>query len=237
MSRVTVVVGTECRETQNIQLYVPVQQSVYLTCEDLEHFGFATKCPGRVSPLIRTARHAHMENCRKRIETELRRHHKGGREMDEGEHEQAATTERMATTRRTRGRVAAARSAQGPSNEKTNGCQQQQDRRGWRRTLRLSRRQDGAKPLDYLTKSSEKRNRSDLTGVAAEQRSRQVEVKEQELETEARLLAEAERSCQAGRAATEGLGTVIGEEERLEEEFRKIGGGAKGGRTHKSATQ
>ena len=40
--------------------------------ENLEEFGFTTRCPGCMSLLRGTARQAHTENCRRRIEEELK---------------------------------------------------------------------------------------------------------------------------------------------------------------------
>ena len=45
---------------------------MYITREDLEVFGFATKCLRFMSLLKGTARQAHTENCRRRIEEEMR---------------------------------------------------------------------------------------------------------------------------------------------------------------------
>ena len=47
-----------------------------ITREDLEVFGFTAKCPGCMSLLKGTARQAHTENCRMRIEELLRAAHR-----------------------------------------------------------------------------------------------------------------------------------------------------------------
>ena len=52
--------------------HVPVPKRVYKTREDLEVLKFTARCRGRVSLLMGTARKAHTENRRRRIEEELR---------------------------------------------------------------------------------------------------------------------------------------------------------------------
>ena len=52
--------------------HVPFPKRVYISRENLEEFGFTAICPGCMSFLQGTARQAHMENCRRRIEEELK---------------------------------------------------------------------------------------------------------------------------------------------------------------------
>ena len=80
---------------------------VYITREDLEHFGFLVECLEYASTLSGTARRAHTENWRKRIETKPERNETvfvSSRERDEGDEfssrwnptmRKAAASERM----------------------------------------------------------------------------------------------------------------------------------------------
>ena len=51
---------------------MPWCRRVYITREDLEVYGFTARCPGCMSLRKGTARQAHLENCPKQIEEELR---------------------------------------------------------------------------------------------------------------------------------------------------------------------
>ena len=65
-----VVMDTEYRENLEAEEHVPVPKRVSISREILEEFGFTARCPGGMSLLRGTARLAHTENCRRRIEEE-----------------------------------------------------------------------------------------------------------------------------------------------------------------------
>ena len=67
-----VVMDKEYRENLEAEEHVPVPKRVYISRENLEEFGFTARCPGCMSLLRGTARLAHTENCRRRIEEELK---------------------------------------------------------------------------------------------------------------------------------------------------------------------
>ena len=52
--------------------HVPVPKRVYISLENLEEFRFTARCTGCMSLLRGTARQAHTENCRRRLEEELK---------------------------------------------------------------------------------------------------------------------------------------------------------------------
>ena len=54
------------------------RREVCISRENLEEFGFAARCPGCMSLLRGTARQAHTQNCRRRVEGGFR-HRQGGR--------------------------------------------------------------------------------------------------------------------------------------------------------------
>ena len=60
------------RMEEGRQSYEPVPRRVYLQKSDFERYGFSMGCPGCVSILKGTARQAHSEGCRKRMETEMK---------------------------------------------------------------------------------------------------------------------------------------------------------------------
>ena len=49
----------EYKEKLEMEEHFPVPKSVYIRREDLEIFGFTATCPGCMSLLKETARHAH----------------------------------------------------------------------------------------------------------------------------------------------------------------------------------
>ena len=59
--------------------HVPVPKRVYISRENSKEFGFTARCPGCMSLLRGTARQAHTENCRRRLEEELKGHSEGTR--------------------------------------------------------------------------------------------------------------------------------------------------------------
>ena len=67
-----VAMDKEYREKLEAEEHVPVPKRVYISREILEVFGFTARCPGCMSLLRGTARQAHTENCRRRIEEELK---------------------------------------------------------------------------------------------------------------------------------------------------------------------
>ena len=67
-----IVMDKEYKEQLEAEEHVPVPKRVYVSRENLEEFGFTARCPGCVSLLRGTARQAHTENCRRRIEEELK---------------------------------------------------------------------------------------------------------------------------------------------------------------------
>ena len=67
-----IVMNEEYKEKFETEEHVPVPKRVYISRENLEEFGFTARCPGCMSLLRGTARQAHAENCRRRIEEELR---------------------------------------------------------------------------------------------------------------------------------------------------------------------
>ena len=66
-----VMMDKDYKEKLEMEEHVPVPKRVYTTREDLEVFGFTARCPGCMSLLKGTARQAHTNNCRRRIEEEL----------------------------------------------------------------------------------------------------------------------------------------------------------------------
>ena len=67
-----VTMDKKYREKLEAEEHVPVPNRVYISRENLEKFGFTVRCPGCMSLLWGTARQAHTENCRRRIEEELK---------------------------------------------------------------------------------------------------------------------------------------------------------------------
>ena len=63
-----VIMDKDCKEKLEMEDHVPVPKGVYMTREDLEVFRFIARCPGCTSLLKFTARQAHTENYRMRIE-------------------------------------------------------------------------------------------------------------------------------------------------------------------------
>ena len=72
-----VAMDKEYREKLEAEEHVPVPKRVYISRKNLKEFGFTVRCPGCMSLLRGTARQAHTENCRRRIEEELNRHREG----------------------------------------------------------------------------------------------------------------------------------------------------------------
>ena len=67
-----IVMDKEYKEKLEAEEHVPVPKRVYISRENLEEFGFTVRCPGCMSLLRGTARQAHTESCRRRIEEELK---------------------------------------------------------------------------------------------------------------------------------------------------------------------
>ena len=67
-----VVTVDKYREKLETEEHVPLPKRVYRSRENVGEFGFTARCPGCVSLLRGTARQAHTENCRRRIEEELK---------------------------------------------------------------------------------------------------------------------------------------------------------------------
>ena len=51
---------------------VPVPRRFYITKEDLDCHGYSKGCPGCISVLRRTARQQHTDECRKRLEKDIK---------------------------------------------------------------------------------------------------------------------------------------------------------------------
>ena len=62
----------EYEEKLEMEEHVPVPERAYIHREDLKTFGFTARCPARLSMLKKTAWQAPTENCRRRMEEELR---------------------------------------------------------------------------------------------------------------------------------------------------------------------
>ena len=60
------------RERVEMEEHVRVPKRVCTSRENLEEFGFTARCPGCTSLLRGTTRQAHTENCRRRVEVELK---------------------------------------------------------------------------------------------------------------------------------------------------------------------
>ena len=60
------------RERVEMEEHVWVPKRVCTSRENLEEFGFTARCPGCTSLLRGTTRQAHTENCRRRVEAELK---------------------------------------------------------------------------------------------------------------------------------------------------------------------
>ena len=71
-SHEVVVMDKEYKEKLETEEHVPVPKRVYISREDLEEVGFTARCPGITSSLRGTAIQAHTENCRRRVEAELK---------------------------------------------------------------------------------------------------------------------------------------------------------------------
>ena len=67
-----IVMDKEYKEKLEAEEHVPVPKRVYISRENLEEFGFTARCPGCMLLLRGTARQAHTESCRRRIEEELK---------------------------------------------------------------------------------------------------------------------------------------------------------------------
>ena len=67
-----IVMDKEYKEKLEAEEHVPIPKRVCISRENLEEFGFTARCPGCVSLLRGTARQAHTESCRRRIEEELK---------------------------------------------------------------------------------------------------------------------------------------------------------------------
>ena len=67
-----IMMDKDCEEKLEMEEHVPVPKRVYKTREDLEVFKFTARCPGRMPLSKGTAREAHTENRRRRIEEESR---------------------------------------------------------------------------------------------------------------------------------------------------------------------
>ena len=63
-----IVMDKEHKEKLEAEEHVPVPKRVYISRENLAEFGFTARCPGCMSLLRGTARQAHTENCRRRLE-------------------------------------------------------------------------------------------------------------------------------------------------------------------------
>ena len=66
-----IIMDKEYRERMKAEDHETVPRKVYITKEDLETHGYTAKCPGCISILRGTARQAHIEACRRRVEKEL----------------------------------------------------------------------------------------------------------------------------------------------------------------------
>ena len=60
------------KDKSEAEEHVPVPKRVYISREKLKEFGFTATCPWCMSLLCGTARQAHTEHCRRRIEEELK---------------------------------------------------------------------------------------------------------------------------------------------------------------------
>ena len=67
-----VVMDKEYKEKPEAEDHVPVPKRLCISRENLKEFGFTARCPGCMSLLRETARQAHTESCRRRIEEELK---------------------------------------------------------------------------------------------------------------------------------------------------------------------
>ena len=67
-----IVMDKEYKEKLEAEEHVPVPKRVYISREYLEEFGFTARCLGCMSLLRGTARQADTENCRRRLEEELK---------------------------------------------------------------------------------------------------------------------------------------------------------------------
>ena len=63
-----IVMDKEYKEKLEAEEHVPVPKRVYISRENLEEFGFTARCSRCMSLLRGTARQAHTESCRMRIE-------------------------------------------------------------------------------------------------------------------------------------------------------------------------
>ena len=72
VSSEVVVMDKEYREKLQAEEHVPVPKRVYISRENLKELGFTARCPGCMSLLRGTAKQAHTENCRRRLEEELK---------------------------------------------------------------------------------------------------------------------------------------------------------------------
>ena len=101
-----IVMDKEYREKLEAEEHVPVPKRVDISCGNLEEFGFTARCPGCMSLLRGTARQAHTENCRRRIEEELKGTEKADaatRRMKEYQDKAAAKGARRMWTRQEEG--------------------------------------------------------------------------------------------------------------------------------------
>ena len=67
-----VVMDKENRERLEAEEHVPVPKRAYISRENLEEFGFTSRCLECMSLLRGIARQGHTENCRRRIKEELK---------------------------------------------------------------------------------------------------------------------------------------------------------------------
>ena len=65
------VMDKEYRERVVEEDHTPVPRRLYIQKADLEKVGYTAGCPGCISMLRGTARQAHSEGCRRRVEVEL----------------------------------------------------------------------------------------------------------------------------------------------------------------------
>ena len=65
------IMDKDYRERMRVEEHEAVPRKVYITREDVETYGYTVKCPGGISNLKNTAKQAHNDDCRRRLEKEL----------------------------------------------------------------------------------------------------------------------------------------------------------------------
>ena len=71
MKTEVVVMDKDYKERHQQEEHVAVPRSMYIAKGDLEAHGYTARCPGCISILRGTARQAHTEGCRRRLEKEM----------------------------------------------------------------------------------------------------------------------------------------------------------------------